>query len=170
MGSAPGRNTWGPPSGEPIRLKPDPTDADPTGPIPQVLRRGLAARRWRVGAVGAENHGRRDWKNLFSGSNEGRCCLDGRNHPKSTEQRCKSDCRCGCGVSQNALIRILMCVVHRARRAEGFSRTCAQLLLRNQQRRGRHCADLTHEPGADDPGEMTPHGPHFASLSCHPSG
>jgi len=61
-----------------------------------------------------------------------------------------------------------MCVVHRARGAEGFSGTRAQLLLCKQQRCGRHRADLTHQPGADDPGEMTPHGAHVASLSCEP--
>ena len=57
-----------------------------------------------------------------------------------------------------------MCVVHRTRGAGDVSGTRAQFLAGEQQRCGRHGADLTREPGADDPRQMSPQCAHVGSL------
>ena len=125
----------------------------------------LAARGRRVGAVGTENDGCGSWRKHFSGNDDGEGGLSGRNHSKTAYERCKRGCPCGRGVSQNALIRVVMGVMHRARSTGRIRGTSAQFFADKQQRCSRHGADLTHEPGADDPGEMSPDGTHVASLA-----
>jgi hypothetical protein len=59
-----------------------------------------------------------------------------------------------------------MCVVHRARRTERLGGTRAQCIIGKEQWGSRYGADLTDEPGADDPGKMSPDGAHVVSLAC----